>query len=228
MIIELTRVLPTAASVGHSGGASTGSRSRREVVVRVHEPGIGRDDAVAVGVGVVAGEDVVLVASATRAAIADGDGRIHADLLVPVERHETPGRVDVGFTTVRSRPVHLGDERPVLDRCAAERVGADAHARAADRLDVDDVREVAHVRVAEVVVAERVAVDVLERRALHAFRARAISAFARSAIQPVASVSAGPPFGGLYLKPPSRGGLWLGVTTMPSARPGSAASFPRL
>src|ERR1700712_2901134 len=33
----------------------------------------------------------------------------------------------------------------------------------------------------------------------------------------VASESAGPPFGGLYLKPPSRGGLWLGVTTMPSA-----------
>ena len=33
----------------------------------------------------------------------------------------------------------------------------------------------------------------------------------------VASVSAGPPCGGLYLKPPSRGGLWDGVTTMPSA-----------
>ena len=43
--------------------------------------------------------------------------------------------------------------------------------------------------------------------------------FARPAICAVASESAGPPFGGLYLKPPSRGGLWLGVTTMPSARP---------
>ena len=32
------------------------------------------------------------------------------------------------------------------------------------------------------------------------------------------SVSAGPPLGGLYLKPPSSGGLWEGVTTMPSAR----------
>src|SRR5213079_1362680 len=28
----------------------------------------------------------------------------------------------------------------------------------------------------------------------------------------------GPPLGGLYLKPPSRGGLCDGVTTMPSAR----------
>ena len=33
----------------------------------------------------------------------------------------------------------------------------------------------------------------------------------------VASVSAGPPLGGLYLKPPSRGGLCEGVTTIPSA-----------
>ena len=46
-----------------------------------------------------------------------------------------------------------------------------------------------------------------------------ISSLARAAIQLVASESAGPPCGGLYLKPPSRGGLWDGVTTMPSASP---------
>ena len=34
----------------------------REVVVGVHQPGVGGDDAVAVGVGVVAGGDVVVVA----------------------------------------------------------------------------------------------------------------------------------------------------------------------
>ena len=43
--------------------------------------------------------------------------------------------------------------------------------------------------------------------------------FASSWIQRVTSVSAGPPLGGLYLKPPSSGGLCDGVTTMPSARP---------
>jgi hypothetical protein len=36
------------------------------------------------------------------------------------------------------------------------------------------------------------------------------------------SVSAGPPLGGLYLKPPSSGGLCEGVITMPSAEPLSA------
>ena len=40
----------------------------------------------------------------------------------------------------------------------------------------------------------------------------------------VTSVSAGPPLVGLYLKPPSSGGLCDGVTTMPSASAGGAAT----
>ena len=44
------------------------------------------------------------------------------------------------------------------------------------------------------------------------------SSFARPSIQCVTPVSAGPPFEGLYLKPPSSGGLCEGVTTMPSAK----------
>lgn len=48
---------------------------------------------------------------------------------------------------------------------------------------------------------------------------------ARSWIQPVASDPAGPPWGGLYLNPPSPGGLCEGVTTTPSAR---APLRPRL
>ena len=52
------------------------------------------------------------------------------------------------------------------------------------------------------------------------------SSLARPAIQPVASVSAGPPWGGLYLNPPSAGGLCDGVTTMPSARPAPVTRPP--
>jgi hypothetical protein len=40
---------------------------------------------------------------------------------------------------------------------------------------------------------------------------------ARSWITEVISDAAGPPSGGLYLKPPSSGGLCEGVTTIPSA-----------
>ena len=56
----------------------------------------------------------------------------------------------------------------------------------------------------------------------------ASNSLARSWINEVMSDPAGPPSGGLYLKPPSRGGLWLGVTTMPSARPGSVVERPAL
>src|SRR4029079_19584415 len=47
----------------------------------------------------------------------------------------------------------------------------------------------------------------------------ASSWLARAATALVMSLSAGPPWGGLYLKPPSRGGLCDGVMTTPSERP---------
>ena len=49
------------------------------------------------------------------------------------------------------------------------------------------------------------------------------SSLARFSIQLVVTVSAGPPCGGLYLKPPSSGGLCEGVTTMPSPNSFSVA-----
>ena len=48
---------------------------------------------------------------------------------------------------------------------------------------------------------------------------------ALASIHPVTWLSAGPPLGGLYLKPPLSGGLCEGVMTIPSASP---ASWPRL
>src|SRR5437588_8868474 len=51
------------------------------------------------------------------------------------------------------------------------------------------------------------------------------NSFAIFSIAPVMPTSAGPPFGGLYLKPPSSGGLCDGVMTKPSPNP---ALRPRL
>jgi hypothetical protein len=47
----------------------------------------------------------------------------------------------------------------------------------------------------------------------------ASSSLALASIHLVIWLSAGPPLGGLYLKPPLSGGLCEGVMTMPSARP---------
>jgi hypothetical protein len=54
---------------------------------------------------------------------------------------------------------------------------------------------------------------------LMSLRPPVMSSFARFSIHFVAVVSAGPPLVGLYLKPPSSGGLCEGVMTMPSESP---------
>ena len=59
-----------------------------EVVVGVHQPGGGRDDAVAVGVGVVAEGDVEPVLQLHQAGHRVGAGAVHADLAVVIDRHE--------------------------------------------------------------------------------------------------------------------------------------------
>ena len=58
---------------------------------------------------------------------------VHADLAVPVERHEPPRRVDERVDDGEVEAVALGDRRPVVDARPAERVGADVHAGGADR-----------------------------------------------------------------------------------------------
>ena len=121
-----------------------------EEVVGVHQA-VGRHDAVAVAVGVVAGRDV------ERRPLVDQRGHrvrrraVHADLAVPVERHEAPRRIDERVDDREVEAVALGDRGPVVDARAAERVGADVHAGGADGVEVDDVRQVVDVRAEEVV-----------------------------------------------------------------------------
>ena len=124
------------------------------------------------------------------------------------------------LTTLEVDPVMLGDPRPVMDPGAAEGIDAQPDARAADRLQVDDVAQVVHVG-AQVIVAMRRggAQRLRERYALDAREPVCEQALAASWIQPVTSYRPGRRCGGLYLKPPSSGGLCEGVMTMPSASP---------
>ena len=122
------------------------------------------------------------------------------------------------MTTVSSRPCRSPIGAPVVHGSAAQRVRADPHARLADRGDVDHRREVADV-LAQEVVRRRGRTCPGERDAPYLRQTAPDQLVRPAAITDVASVSAGPPCGGLYLKPPSAGGLCDGVTTMPSARP---------
>ena len=131
-----------------------------EVVVGVHQPGVGGDDAVPVGVGVVPGGDVVGRGAARlrrHDAPERGHGRrrraVHPDLAVPVQGHERPARVDVRVDDGEVEAVPLADGAPVVDGGAAERVRPDPHAGGADGLDVDHALQVVDVRGEEVVLA---------------------------------------------------------------------------
>ena len=125
--------------------------SHSQVVIRVHEPAIRGHDAVPVGVGIVAGRDVVGVLRGDQRGHRVRRGAVHPDLAVPVQRHRAPGRVDQRVDDGQVEPVPLGDRVPVVDAGAAQRIGADPHPGVAYRVEVEHRRQVVDVR-GEVVV----------------------------------------------------------------------------
>ena len=140
-------------------------------MVGVHQPAVGGDNAVAVGVGVVPGGDVVggpaLGVGRHRGAQRGhgvGGGAVHADLAVPVQGHEVPGRVHLGVDHRELQAVALTDRAPVVHRGAAQWVGPDAHAGLADRLEVDDALQVVDVGLQVVVLDDVGAVERLGDR----------------------------------------------------------------
>ena len=116
-----------------------------QVVVRIHQT-VGCHDSVTVRVSVVSGRNVVgsisvLVRShrIAKRSHCIGRGAIHADLSIPVQGHEGPCGVNLGVHNGELKTVALCDRSPVVHRCAAQWIGADAHAGLANRIDIDDL-----------------------------------------------------------------------------------------
>ena len=126
-----------------------------------------------------------------------------------VRRHEGEGRVDPVVDHLELKLVPLRDRLPVGDARATEGVDSEPESGPSDRLHGDDHRQLVHVR-GEVVAAgslDRVFVG----RSPHAVQPRP-QEFVGGVLDPlVTALAAGPPWGGLYLKPPSSGGLCDGV-----------------
>ncbi len=99
----------------------------------------------AVGVGVIAGGQLEVVLVPDQRGHRIGGGAIHPDLAVGVERHETPGRVDLGVDDGEVQTELVGDVAPELHRGTTHGVGADLDAGLADRVQVDRVLEVGAV-----------------------------------------------------------------------------------
>ncbi|BBU23701.1 hypothetical protein MYXE_34910 [Mycobacterium xenopi] len=123
-----------------------------QIVIRVDQPGVGRDDTVPVGVGVVAGGDVVQVPVGDQGGHRVGRAAIHPDLAVGVQCHEPKCRIHQRINHGQIQIVPLGDHTPVVHTGPAQRVGTDPHPGIADRTDVDHVWQVVDISV-EVVMA---------------------------------------------------------------------------
>ena len=220
-MLLLTSVLPTPALAAPVAVAAEQVRDAGgEVVVGVEQAGARRDDAVPVGVGVVGERDVEAVLELDQAGHRVRRGAVHADLAVPVDGHEREGRVDLVVDDRQVEPVALGDRPPSTRRSrrpAGRRPGAARWrgSRRGRRPRAGRRRRRRRSRGGAPSARRRPA---RTGRARRPSRPASSSSLASRSIHAVTSVSAGPPWGGLYLKPPSSGGLCDGVITMPSAR----------
>ena len=125
------------------------------------------------------------------------------------------------FWMVSVEAVAIGDARPIGQAGAAQRVGAEIEARVADGVHVEHRGEIVDVRRKCNRGGGWWRPRAPGDRACGALRAGRRRGTGWRGPESIGwrLVSAGPPLGGLYLKPPSAGGLCDGVITIPSASP---------
>ena len=147
MMPLLTMVLPTAAAAAPIGTIAEQIRDGgREIMIGVHQAARSGHDPVPVGIGVVGEGDVEFVAHADQPRHGIGRRAIHADLAVPIDRHEPEGRVDRVVDDGRRDAITFDDRLPEMHAGAAQRIDPDLHPGRADRLHVNDVCEVGDIR----------------------------------------------------------------------------------
>ena len=127
------------------------------------------DDAVPVVVGVAGEGQVEAVLHADQSLHRVDRRRIHPDAAVPIHRHEPEGLIHHVAHDRQIEAIAFRNGPPVVDAGPAEGVHAQAKARTADGVHVEDVPQIADVGVEIVVpVRRRGAQRLLVRDALHA------------------------------------------------------------
>ena len=115
---------------------------------------VASDNPVPVMIGIASEGDVEAILEANQTLHGVGRGRVHANPAVPVNAHEAEGRID-GFVHHRQiQTIALGNRAPIMHPGATQRIHAQTDVRAANRLHVEHVAEIADVGV-EIVVAVR-------------------------------------------------------------------------
>ncbi len=96
-----------------------------EVVVGVQQPDRGHDDPVAVGVGVVAKRQHVVVLQSHERRHGVRARAVHADLAIVIDGHEREGGIQLLAHDVELQLPVIGDALPIGKRGAAQRVDSD-------------------------------------------------------------------------------------------------------
>ncbi len=144
----------------------------RQVVVRVHQAGLG-NDTVTVVVRVVAKGDVELVLESDQARHGERAGTVHPDLAVFIQGHEGEGRVDLVVHHLDVQVIGLGDDVPVGDAGSPQRIDTDLDARVLDGIHIQHVLQIIHIGGDIVVLDHERALERLgERHPLHTGQTR--------------------------------------------------------
>src|SRR5208283_4644654 len=124
----------------------------RKVVVRIQQTGLARYDAVPIGVGIASEGDIEAILEADQALHRVGRGWVHANLAVPIDRHEAERRIDDIVHDRKIQSIALGNRTPIVNFGATKRIHAHFQIRAANRIHVEHAAEIAYVRI-EIVMA---------------------------------------------------------------------------
>ena len=127
------------------------------------------DDAVPVVIGIAGKGHVEFVFESDQTSHRVRRRRIHPDLAVPIDGHETEGGIDGLVDHGQIEVIPIGDGVPVVNARATQRVDAEFNAGGADRLHVEHILQIGDIRVEVVVpMRRRSAQRAFQRHAFHA------------------------------------------------------------
>ena len=108
-----------------------------------------------IGIGVVANGDLKPIFQRDETRHRKRARAVHPDPAVVIDAHESKRGVDSLVDDRELQAVARRNGLPVRQRRAAQRVHANRHTSAADRLHVDDAAEVVHVREDKILLVDR-------------------------------------------------------------------------
>ena len=117
----------------------------RQVVVGVHQPNAGGNDAVAVKINVVAEGDVKFIFQRHEIRHRVGAGTIHPDFPILIQGHKRESGVHAFVDNLNVQTVFFRDWLPIPDTRASQRVYADMNTGSCQCFHIHDAVQVVHV-----------------------------------------------------------------------------------